>query len=182
MSKPYAPEHLDIRAFAQDEGELSGQSPLTAWPRVAAEAAGQAPVAPVAWEARGYRKAVVGGDDEVWLHLTASTTLPMICQRCLTPAQIEVEVDRSFRFVLDEATAMAQDDESEEDLLVVSAEFNLLELVEDELLMALPVVPRHESCPVAVKLAVADEDFAQAQAAVANPFAVLRKLREPSGD
>jgi uncharacterized protein len=31
--------------------------------------------------------------------------------------------------------------------------------VEDELLMALPYIPRHESCPVQVKMEVADPGF-----------------------
>ena len=36
---------------------------------------------------------------------------------------------------------------SEEDLLALSREFDLHELIEDELLMALPVVPKHDECP-----------------------------------
>jgi len=54
---------------------------------------------------------------------------------------VNLLVDRDFRFVPDEATAMAEDDEAEEDLLVLSGEFDLLALVEDELLMDLPLVP-----------------------------------------
>lgn len=57
-------------------------------------------------------------------------------------------VDRSFRFVPDEETAELEDDDSDEDVLALSSEFNLLELIEDELLMEVPVVPRHEVCPV----------------------------------
>jgi uncharacterized metal-binding protein YceD (DUF177 family) len=71
----------------------------------------------------------------------------MECQRCLTPVDVPLAVERSFRFVADEATAEALDDESEEDLLALSREFDLRELIEDELLMALPVVPRHDECP-----------------------------------
>ena len=74
----------------------------------------------------------------------------MECQRCLTPVDVPLDVERSFRFVADEATAEALDEECDEDLLALSREFDLRELIEDELLMALPVVPRHEECPTSV--------------------------------
>jgi uncharacterized protein len=58
----------------------------------------------------------------------------------------------------------------------LSSEFNLLELIEDELLMEVPVVPRHEVCPVPVKLEVSDDGFEQANEQKENPFAVLQSL------
>jgi uncharacterized protein len=95
----------------------------------------------------------------------------------MSPVDIEVSSDRWFRFAADEASAAALDDESEEDVLVVSTEFDLPGLVEDELLMALPLVPRHETCPVEVKLAVEDADFGAASAEKPSPFAALASLR-----
>ena len=88
-----------------------------------------------------------------------------------------MQVERPFRFVADEAIAMAEDDRSEEDLLALSRSFDLVELVEDELLMDLPVAPRHDVCPVPVTLAVADEDFETAPAERDNPFALLKGLK-----
>ena len=101
----------------------------------------------------------------------------MICQRCMGPVTVDLVVQRSFRFVADEATAAALDDESEEDVLVVSREFDLLGLVEDELLMAMPLVPRHEQCPTEVPMEASDEDFEAESARKANPFAALANLR-----
>jgi uncharacterized protein len=49
-------------------------------------------------------------------------------------------------------------------------------LIEDEVLMDLPVVPRHAVCPVPVKLATADPDFELA-AVKPNPFAALSALK-----
>ena len=69
-------------------------------------------------------------------------------------------------------------DDSEEDLLAISREFDLRELIEDELLMALPVVPRHDECPTAVHLASSDDDFEEASAEKPNPFAALAALRK----
>lgn len=128
--------------------------------------------------ADGELRTTHGMDGQVWLRLKASASLPLICQRCLHPVDVPLEVEREFRFVADEATAEALDSESEEDLLVLSREFNLHELIEDELIMVLPVVPRHKRCPSAVKLASSDEDFEQANAQKPNPFAALAGLHK----
>jgi uncharacterized protein len=90
---------------------------------------------------------------------------------------VPLVVDRTFRFVSDEATAAAEDDQSEEDLLALSRSFDLPELVEDELLMELPVAPRHDVCPEPVKMSAADPDFESASTVREHPFAVLGKLK-----
>ncbi|MES2975012.1 MAG: YceD family protein [Pseudomonadota bacterium] len=177
MSKEFVAARLDLRSFAQAGAELSGQDALGSHPRLLAEAQGNISGLAVTWKARGELRAVRGGADQVWIHLVAGTTMPMICQRCLTPVEVDVAVDRAFRFVPDEETAAAEDEEAEEDVLALSRAFNLPELVEDELLMELPVVPRHETCPVEVKLAVADKEFEAEMAAKPNPFAALSKLK-----
>lgn len=121
------------------------------------------------------------GQPQIWLHLTVAACLPQVCQRCLTPVDVMVQIDREFRFVDSEAIAEQQDDESEEDLLVSSREFDLAGLIEDEILMDLPLVPRHDRCPVAVKLAAEDEQFDQA-AQKPNPFSVLSQLKDKNKD
>ena len=127
-----------------------------------AETQGRGGESPVTWSATGELRNPGHVHPEVWLHLKADAVLSLTCQRCLGPVDVAVAVDRSFRFVPDEDTAAAQDDESEEDVLALSRSFDLVELVEDELLMELPLAPRHEVCPEQVKLAVADEDFESA--------------------
>ena len=81
-------------------------------------------------------------------------------------------------------------------LLALSRTFDLLELVEDELLMELPPVARHEACPVEVRLdrgealpdgqpaAPAPAGDAAAEESASgrpNPFAVLARLRRDPG-
>ena len=75
------------------------------------------------------------------------------------------------------ATAEAEDDESEEDLLVLTAELNVFELIEDELIMSAPIVPMHEACPTLVPMSAVDEAFEEALEARPNPFAALAKLK-----
>ena len=110
------------------------------------------------------------------MHLQAKTEVPLTCQRCLKTMDQALAVDRNFRFVKDEATAEAQDDESEEDLLVISKDFDLLALIEDELLMALPLVPMHTSCQSEHAPTSKDDSCADADAKP-NPFAVLATMR-----
>lgn len=168
---------LDVKAFAQDAGALSGQLPLGDLPRLAEEARESIEAVAVVWSAHGELRAALGARDQVWLHLRAQTALPLTCQRCLGPVTEPLTVDRWFHFVADEATAEALDDESEDDVLALSREFDLMGLLEDELLMALPLVPRHDVCPTAVPLEAKDAAFDAQAAERPHPFAALAGLR-----
>lgn len=178
MSKEYSLDHLDVAAFAKANAVMEGQDPLSAFERLAQEA--QVPVEgmSVTWYAEGEHVPETGGPGHLWVHVEADAQVPMVCQRCLGVAQIDLQVDRSFRFVKDEATAEALDDEAEEDLLALSKDFDLRTLIEDELLMALPLVPMHEECPEVMPMASSDDDFEQANEEKTNPFAVLAGLRK----
>ncbi len=46
-----------------------------------------------------------------------------------------------------EEAAAALDAESDDDVLALESSLDLHALVEDELLLALPLVPRHDECP-----------------------------------
>ena len=55
---------------------------------------------------------------------------------------------------------------------------DLVELIEDELILALPLVPRHEHCPVTLPASAADEGAEDAAAEPApSPFAALARLK-----
>lgn len=177
MKQEYPPTHMDVKAFAQSSSELSGGDLLSKYERLMLETQGLGAERVIDWSVRGEFRADEAGGEQVWLHLNAEVSLPLTCQRCLGPVDMAVHVHRSFRFVASEEAAEAQDDESEEDVLVLSRDFNLSDLIEDEVLMELPVVPRHEECPGSVKLAVADAGFEEASAEKRNPFAVLSKLQ-----
>jgi uncharacterized protein len=133
----------------------------------------------VRWRAVGSLKRV-GGEDQIWLHLLAEADVILQCQRCLLPLDEAVHVDRHFRFVADEDAAAALDDEIEDEVLVLAKSLNLRDLVEDEMLLALPLVPRHDVCPEAVPLQFGDVEAVEEKA---NPFASLAILRkDKSGD
>jgi uncharacterized protein len=177
MKKGFDPRKLDVRRFAEEDGTLASEDALRDYPRLAGETSGDTAAIHVRWSARGELRNPGHVRPEAWVHLEAVATLPLVCQRCLAPVEIPVEVARAFRFAKDEATAAAEDDEADEDVLAESREFNLLELVEDELLMDLPVAPRHVICPVLPSFSSGDPAFDAAQAEKKNPFEVLKALK-----
>jgi uncharacterized protein len=183
MKRDAAPARLDVIDFASTAATLTGEGPVTGYPRLVAELA-ETPPAPdgpelrqVHWRATGERRMGASGSAEPWLHLQAETVVPLVCQRCLAPVDTELQVDRWFRFAPDETTAAAEDETSEEDVLVAARDFDLRELIEDELLMDIPITPRHEVCPQPVRLSAADAAFDEGEGERANPFAVLGQLR-----
>lgn len=173
------PRKLDVARAAADGAVLTGRCPLSALERLADGTVLADDESAVAWTARFERRPVRGGEPEVWLALHAQARVWRECQRCLQPVALDLAVDRSLRFVADEATAAALDAESEEDVLAMGRRFDLVELVEDELLLALPLVPMHDTCPVPLGLpeapSAADEDAASE--APARPFAALAALK-----
>jgi uncharacterized protein len=187
LSLNFRADRLDVAGLAQANGYIKGQDSLSKYERLRQEScrleADFISSESIVWQADGELIESVGDSakvkPQVWLHVTAQTHLPQTCQRCLGEVSILLEVERSYRFVADEATAEAEDDACDEDLLAISREFNLLELIEDELLMALPQVPMHDVCPVSPKMAAVDEDFeAEGGAGKPNPFAVLAALKK----
>ncbi len=176
MPKEFHAHALDVKAFAEAGAQMSGTASLGEFERLAAETEGRGLGLPLAWQARGELRNPRQVQPDIWLHLTAQGVLPLTCQRCLAPVDVAVAIDRAFRFVADESTAEAEDDASEEDLLVTSRSFDLTGLIEDEFLMEMPLVPLHATCPQPVTLSVADPDF-EAESPQENPFAVLGRLK-----
>jgi len=151
---------------------------MAGYPRLLEETEGRGVDRSVHWHAEGTQRVDASGHAQNWLHLQAQATLSLTCQRCLEPVDVSLDVARSFRFVPTEAQAEAEDEAAEEDVLAISRDFDLPALVEDELLMELPLVPAHEVCPGQVRLSVADDDFEAAQPVKPNPFAALAGLKK----
>jgi len=185
MDKKFDLNRLNVKAFAREGLSLQGQLSLTQFGRLAELAL--SPVEPslqnsgelahVSWGIQAKLVPVSGGDPQIWMYLEAEVDLPMQCQRCMGPVKLAVKANAAFRFVSDEATAEAEDDESEEDLLVLAPELNVLELIEDELIMSAPLVPKHEKCPNLVPMSAVDEAFEEALEARPKPFAALAQLK-----
>ena len=192
MSKSHHATRLNMQAFAREGVPLIETIALQNMERLTHEAQALAPDLMLNWEARAELRPGSTAEEDVWLHLLATTSVPLTCQRCMATVATPLEIDQWYRFVATEEIAMAEDDESEEDLLVMEPHFDLLAVLEDELLMALPLVPMHDECPVMPAMQAGEEALAggagekneNGEASPSgekpNPFAVLAQLKKKS--
>jgi uncharacterized protein len=175
MKRTHEPMRLDVAAFAADAGTLEAREPVASFDRLSGLLAADAPAEEVAWTARGELRHPRAVQPQVWLSLSASAGVWMTCQRCLQAVRVPLDLQRHIRFVADEDTAARMDAESDDDVLALERSLDIRTLVEDELLLALPIVPRHEHCPVALPTSAEPDDASGA--AAPNPFAALEALK-----
>ncbi len=152
---------IDGFEFASAGASLRGALPIRDFPRLhdmLARHEGE-----VAYEVEGVRD----GRGRPALRLKVRTRLELRCQRCLEALPFEVQADE----VLVLGTQAEIDAEAADvyaaDRVVAAKEMPVRELVEDELILALPYAPRHAGCS-----ARASTDAAQKVL----PFAGLRGL------
>ena len=176
-ARDFDPLKLDVEALAKAGVSIDGAWPVAELDRLAASAVGGTATGQVAWQAQGEHRAVRGGQPQVWLHLKAETQVMLECQRCLKRVPVEVNAERAFLFVQGETTAAELDADSEEDVLALTRALDLRALVEDELLLELPLVPRHDVCPEPLHM---DDEEAPELEEKPNPFAVLASLKRGS--
>jgi uncharacterized protein len=151
---------IDGFEFASAGATQQGVLPLRAFGRlrdVLASDAGE-----VAYELKGVR------DDRgrPSLRLRVHGTLQLRCQRCLAPFAFEVNADELLVLAATQAEIDADPADVESpDRLLAAREMAVADLVEDELILALPYAPRHEHCAARPH---------EAGAATVRPFAELR--------
>ncbi|WP_346191387.1 YceD family protein [Dechloromonas sp. ZS-1] len=153
----------DAFVFAREGRVLEGTLPVSSLERLhdlLVEVGGE-----VVFRLEGYK----GKRGEAMLHLTVTGSLPLICQRCLAAVSHDLDVDNLLELV-PEGADLSQDELEDDtrDFLPVVKELDVAELVEDEILLALPVAPRHEKCGL--------PGAADAGERV-NPFATLAALK-----
>lgn len=178
--REHDPRRLDVERFAADGGRLEGDWPLADMVRLCdACHVAPGPQAPdrVRWSVQGERRKQAGQGAHTWLRLTLDTHVDLTCQRCLSAVTVRLGVDRWFHFVANEQQAAALDVESDDDVLVSSRSLDLRELAEDELLLALPLVPRHEVCPQPLLPPDRAADLPDDSSPAENPFAALAALK-----
>ena len=117
----------------------------------------------------------IGGwhrDDRPFMEIKIRGRMAIPCQRCLDPMALELEIHKTYVFLRTEVEAdhfpMDRDDE---EAMVASTHFNLLEAIEDEILLALPHAPKHPVGQCQLRLVEADLEQP-------NPFKVLKNLKK----
>jgi len=127
--------------FARDGRVLEGELPLSQLERLHDVLASVAGV--ISYRIEGFR----GERGEPMLQLTVSGQVQLACQRCLEAVPFELDVD-SLLEVIPEGAEMSQDELEDDtrDFLPVVRELVVADFVEDEIILSLPVAPRHERC------------------------------------
>ncbi|HEU4531595.1 MAG TPA: YceD family protein [Steroidobacteraceae bacterium] len=110
---------------------------------------------------------------------SVSAVLPMTCQRCLGEVQIQAHGSAHLAFIDDEA-AVGTVPESHDPVIMSAGRVSLAELVEEELLLAMPIVPVHAEVaqcqPRPGETVEENPADAAASAPKQTPFAGLREL------
>ena len=109
-------------------------------------------------------------------HLSAQVAL--ICQRCMEPVTVPLEAEVAVGFAVSDERARAMP-ESYEPCILTEENALLSELIEDELILALPIVAMHpnESCQPWLERQQEELSDAEEATEKKNPFAVLASLK-----
>lgn len=116
-------------------------------------------------------------------HGSLKASLPLTCQRCLQTSWTEVETDFSCCFASSEAVAERMPDDLDVLMMDEKGKVSLADLFEDELLLALPIFPKHAEGGCAGDIAerlgalsVSEQEPEAAEQATRKAFAGLDQL------
>lgn len=164
------PAFADVGPWVDQQRQVRGSVRIADMPRLVellAEAAGSADVA-LRFGRDSGRRPVISG------RITA--TLRLTCQRCLQPFDWPMAVDVDIGIVADEKAEESLPD-GLDPLIVAGERVRLADVVEDELILGLPVVARHEDNPACQP---ASRPAGGSDRKV-SPFSVLQELRQREG-
>ena len=167
MSKPPLPRRTDLRKFAASGARVAGAVPLAEMTRLSAvlfAVDGSAEVELLgSIGADGYR--LVMGD--------IKATLTLQCQRCLEAMSHEVDARVALALVWKEEEISALPARLD-GLVVGSDPYDLYDLVEEELLLELPLAPRHET---ACRMSGFEPAAVEFEEPSPGPFSVLAEIK-----
>ena len=135
---------IDTFEFSRKKERLEGEQAVADFARLREEVADASGA--VQWAVQGGAHAL--GHPQMTLSVKAEVKL--MCQRCLTPFAYGIESQTTLVLAKDEEAADELEDKlADEDLDVIAGSkiMNVLDLVEDDVLLAIPLSPKHERCP-----------------------------------
>lgn len=169
---------IDAMNFARGRKELNGALSLGACGRLATHL--------VDTEGALYCRVIGERDDEgrSFLNLRIEGQVRLFCQRCLLPVERPLLIESRLLLVPPGGAWPADDepgglDDESVDAIEGGGELALSDLIEEEVLLALPMVPRHEVCQSLAGEGtenVADVAFDEQKPS--RPFAVLAALKK----
>ncbi len=168
-------QYVDTYDLTRLGQEVRGQASINQFERLIYDLPEQADTE-VSWTVKGELDAF--GQRYLSVRIKATPTLE--CQRCMQPFLLPIDAESRLQVVKSEADLDAEDataDEADEptERILGSQRFDVMALIEDELILSLPYVPKHEVCP---SLPASLEEEPEAGEARPSPFAVLDQLKK----
>lgn len=166
---------IDAFEFARDGAHLERSTPIGQLGRLAASLQGDNPAArgAIDWTVDGSVGTTAEGRHALWLDLRLRMAAPMQCMRCLETVVLPIDAQRRFKLERDAGAVDAEPlDQDLYDSVLGSDRFDLLELLEDEALLALPFAPMHAQCALPGGAPARTDEPAES-----HPFAALAALR-----
>ena len=105
---------------------------------------------------------------EPGLRCQVQAALKLLCQRCLEPMDYALDIDSSLLLAKDDQVSV-DDDPDAPDRIPVQRNLSIAELVEEEILLALPMAPYHPEA--------ACKGQAHSELGTLHPFAALARLK-----
>ena len=132
---------INTQTFTRDGGTLQAQLPLVGLTRLLDMLVDSAGVLSFRLDGK------IGANQQPQLLLQIDGTLSVRCQRCLGGIETPLKINRLFEFMeLEEELTLEEVEDESKDFLLVQSELDVAALVEDEILLDLSSVPRHENC------------------------------------
>jgi uncharacterized protein len=162
-----SPFVIDAFEFCRGKESREGERAVAEFARLSEEVANTSGM--VRWSVQGGVHAL----GYPMLRLSVQANVQLMCQRCLTPYTFEIESESALVLAKSEDAAdelegkLADEDV---DVIVGSKTLNIIDLIEDEVLLEVPLSPRHDVCPDQVGQSVE----AAAVAKKTSPFEVLK--------
>ena len=177
-AEPSALKKVDLCAPHTYHG--AGFLSISDLPRLAEEASEVQSGDGFEWQIRTHFEDFPSSEPHQILDMGLNGRLHLVCQRCLQDCAVDLAETRRFVLVASELEAddYPMEDEEQEPL-VASQHFNLLETIEDEILLSLPLIPKHPDglCePHASTFGERDAD--EASEKPENPFKVLKNMKK----
>ena len=180
--EPHALRRVDFCAAQTYHGE--GFLSIADLPRLAEEVSCVGEGDGFHWQCQTYFDQPPTGKPNQILNLVLKGRIHLVCQRCLHDCGVMLDEQRQYLLVASEEEADTypiEDDQQEP--LVASHHFDLLETIEDEILLSLPLIPKHPdgTCKplalafgpkgpeVPIKSEISDRE---------NPFNVLKDMKK----
>jgi uncharacterized protein len=132
------------------------------------------------WDVQSHFEDSPGSEPLQTLDLGLKGLIHLICQRCMQDCAVDLAEKR--RFVLLATEDLADDypiEDEEREALVASQHFNLLETIEDEILLSLPLIPKHpEGFCEPQASSFRDEGEEDTLEKSENPFNILKNMKK----